>query len=162
MIKIEGKNIFLKSLDECNATAEYCSWLCDPEVNKYLQTREATIDSIKQYIKEKNSKEDCLFLGIFFKENQKHIGNVKLEPIDFMGKKATFGLLIGDKNYWGKGLGTEVTDLVARYSFEELGLNEIDLGVVAENKSAIRVYEKVGFKIDKTENGKVTMIMKKQ
>ena len=55
---------------------------------------------MKQYIKEKRNKFDCLFLGIFLKDANKHIGNIKLEPIDFENKKATLGILIGDKNYW--------------------------------------------------------------
>jgi RimJ/RimL family protein N-acetyltransferase len=146
-IKIEGRKIYLRTLSERNATKEYCSWLNDPEVNKYLETREATIAELKNYIREKNKNPNCLFLGIFFKKNNKHIGNIKLEPIDFKNRKATLGILIGDKNYWGKGIGKEATKLLINYAFQKLNLKEINLGVISANKRAISLYKKLGFKI---------------
>jgi len=149
-MKIEGKRIYLRKLDEKDATQKYCSWLNDPEVNKYLETREATIEELRQYIKDKNKNPNCLFLGIF-KENKKHIGNIKLEPIDFENKKATLGILIGDKEYWGKGIGTEAVKLLVNWSFDNLGLEEVNLGVISENKAAINVYTKAGFRIDRIE-----------
>jgi RimJ/RimL family protein N-acetyltransferase len=148
-IKIDGERIYLKSLVIKNATKEYCRWLNDPEVNKYLETRHATIGEIKKYIIEKNKSSNCLFLGIFVKKNKKHIGNVKLEPICFKTHKATFGILIGDKMCWGKGIGTDATKLIIDYGFKKLGLSKIDLGVISENVGAIKAYKKTGFKIDK-------------
>jgi len=147
-IKLEGQRIFLKTLDQNQATKEYCGWLNDAEVNKYLETRETTIAKLKQYIKEKNENPKCLFFGIFFKENNKHIGNIKLEPIDFKNKKATIGILIGDKNYWGRGIGTEAIKVLVDYGFKNLNLKEINLGVISENKPALNLYKKVGFKVD--------------
>ena len=147
-IKIEGWRIYLGVLDEEKATPEYCDWLNDPEVNKYLETKESTIDELKQYIKDKNENPNCLFLGIFLKENNKHIGNIKLEPIEFDDKMATMGILIGGKDYWGKGIGTEATKLLVNYAFNSLHLKEINLGVISENKAAIKVYKKAGFQID--------------
>ena len=145
--KIVGNRVYLRKLSLDDASEEYCRWLNDPEVNKYLETREATIEDLKAYIKMKRESKDTLFMGIFLKENDKHIGNLKLEPIDFEEKKATFSILLGDKNEWGKGIGSEATELIVRYAFNELGLNKVDLGVISENTKAIRSYEKVGFKI---------------
>ena len=89
-IKIGGDRIFLKKLSQKNATEEYCSWLNDPEVNQYLETRRATVAELKKYIKEKNKNSNCLFLGIFYKANNRHIGNIKLEPTDFKQKKGVY------------------------------------------------------------------------
>jgi len=151
IVKIEGDKIFLKTLSEKDATKEYCSWLNDPEVNKYLETKSATIAELKKYIREKNNNPNCLFLGIFFKKNNKHIGNIKLEPMDFKNLKATLGILIGNKNYWGKGIGNEVMKLLIKYAFSKLNLKEINLGVISENKRAISLFKKVGFKINHIE-----------
>jgi len=150
-IKIEGQRIYLKILTEQNATPEYCAWLNDKIVNQYLETRKATIVGLKKYIKEKNNNPNCLFLGIFFKKKQIHIGNIKLEPIDFENSKATIGMLIGAKDFWGKGIGTEAIKLLVDYGFKNLNLKEINLGVISENKVAIKVYKKVGFKINSIE-----------
>jgi RimJ/RimL family protein N-acetyltransferase len=153
--KIIGKSIYLRRLKEKDASEDYCHWLNDSVVNKYLETKKCTIEDLIQYIKEKNANDKCRFFGIFNIENDKHIGNVKLEPIDFENKKAIFGILLGEKDCWGQGIGTEVTRLVVKYAFVTLGLAQIGLGVISKNKAAIRVYEKVGFKIVNVEKDKI-------
>lgn len=152
---IKGKRIYFRTLTENDASERYCKWLNDPTVNKYLETRKATIESLKKYINEKNEAENCLFLGIFDKKYHNHIGNIKLEPIDYKNNRATFGILIGDKDYWGKSIGEEAAKLLVDYAFEKLDIRTIDLGVISENKPAIRLYEKVGFKIVDIEKNKV-------
>jgi len=148
---INGDQIFLRCLEESNATKEYSDWLNDSEVNRYLTTKSATTSGLKKYIKEKNKDPNCLFFGIFFKKNKKHIGNIKLEPINFKDYEATIGIMIGDKDYWGRGIGTEAIRLLTNYAFQKIGLEEINLGVVSKNKVAIKAYKNVGFKIDKIE-----------
>ena len=149
--KITGERICLRELTEKDATMKYCSWLNDPETNKFLETKNATIESLRKYIQERRVDDNCLFLGIFSKETKSHIGNIKLEPIDFESEKATLGVLIGDKGYWGKGIGTEAVQLLVVYAFEDLGLKRIELGVISGNKVAISCYQKAGFKIDRVE-----------
>ena len=142
---VEGNKIYLKILEKEDASQEYCNWLNDPIVNKYLETRQATIFDLEKYIEEKLRSNKCLFFGIFWKEYNKHIGNIKLEPIDFAKSCATVGIIIGDRNYWGRGLATEAIRVLVDYMFSELRLKEVNLGVIFENKPAIRVYEKCGF-----------------
>jgi len=136
--------IQLRKLTLKNATKEYCNWLNDKEVNRYLETRKATINSLKKFINDKNKKKDCLLFGIFHKE--KHIGNVKLEPINYKEKTAELGILIGNKGYWNKGYGTKVMNLIINHAFNNLKLDKITLGVKANNKNAIKLYERVKFK----------------
>jgi RimJ/RimL family protein N-acetyltransferase len=145
--KVIGKRIYLRSLTNCDASEKYCSWLNDNEVNKYLETRSVTIDGLKEYINEKNESDNTLFLGIFDKANDKHIGNLKLEPINNVKNNATFSIVIGDKDYWGYGFGTESTNLILSHGFNEMNLMSINLGVISQNKKAIHIYEKLGFKI---------------
>lgn len=155
VLQNEGSTVYLRELNENDASETYCEWLNDPIVNKYLETRETTIEDLKQYIQSKKENPNCLFFGIFLKENDKHIGNVKLEPIDFEEKTSYFGMLIGEKEQWGKGLGTEATRLAVDYAFNVLHLKKIMLGVIAENKAAIRVYEKTGFQIERVNKEKI-------
>jgi len=150
-MKIEGKRIYFRSLTEKDATKRYCQWLNDPEVNQYLETKAVTVAGLKKYIKRKNEDPNSLFLGIFFKKNNQHIGNIKLEPINFSLYNATLGLLVGDKNYWGMGIGTEATKLLVNYAFQKLNLKEVNLAVISENIAALKVHEKVGFKVDRIE-----------
>jgi len=63
--------------------------------------------------------------------------------------------MIGDKNYWGKGLATEAIKLLTDFAFRKLKLGEVNLGVISEHKSAIKAYKKAGLKIDKVEKKSV-------
>ena len=73
------------------------------------------------------------------------IGTAGLYSINWIARTAEFRIFLGNKEYWGKGIGTEVTRLVVRYGFERLNLHNIWLGVNVENRAAVRVYEKAGF-----------------
>ncbi len=151
-IQIDGKRIYLRTLTEKDASEEYCNWLNDPVVNKFLETRKATIEDLKKYINEKRSCENCIFLGIFLRNSNKHIGNIKLEPIDFEKKEATVGILIGDKDCWGKGICTEAIKLLVGYAFKNYNINKIKLGVITENIGAIRCYLNAGFNIEEVKS----------
>lgn len=142
---LSGPRLTLRPLTEMDATNTYASWLNDPVVNQYLETRQVTLPALRQYIREKATSPNAILFGIFWNENGKHIGNIKLEPIDLQKKEATLGILIGDKDSWGKGVATEATNMLADYAFGPLGLRALTLGVIAEHAAAIRVYEKCGF-----------------
>ena len=151
MQKYFGQRIYLRELTIADATQEYCNWLNDKEVNKYLETRKSTLPELKKYIKEKLSKSDCLLMGVFDKKNDLHIGNIKLEPIDWRSKKAVYGILIGNKNYWRQGIGEEATKLIIKCAFKKLGLSSIELGVIPQNENAVKLYKKLKFRVKKIE-----------
>ena len=142
--KIYSSRSFLQSLNEEHATEEYCGWLNDSVVNQYLSTRNATVSELQLYIRSKNESTDALLLGIFCQNTGQHIGNVKLEPID--AHSATFGILIGNQNYWNKGFGLEVTERVVQYAFHQLGVSVVRLGVLKNHHRALKIYKSVGFK----------------
>ena len=77
--------------------------------------------------------------------NDDFVGLVRLSPIDVKARTATFAIAIFDPDRLGQGLGTEATKLVIAYGFEQLGLDRIDLKVLADNLRAIAAYEKAGF-----------------
>lgn len=139
----EGKRIYLRRLIKRDATEKYASWINDPEVNKYLDSKKISIHELENYIWEKLHDPNCLFLGIFLKNNDEHIGNIKL---DFNESKATLGILIGKKSLWDKGFGSEAIKLLISYAFEQRRLIEINLGVNKENHRAYKLYLKNGFR----------------
>jgi spore coat polysaccharide biosynthesis protein SpsF (cytidylyltransferase family) len=143
--------ILLRELNSGDVTEQYCQWLNDPEVNQFLETKGSTILGIQTFIAEKNNRPDCILWGIFIKETNKHIGNIKLEPINFTTKEAEIGIMIGERSVWGKGYCQESVRLVTKYAFSTMGLTKIKLGVIVENVNAINCYKKSGFVIEKTK-----------
>jgi RimJ/RimL family protein N-acetyltransferase len=54
--------------------------------------------------------------------------------------------MIGEKECWGKGYGTETTTLMLDYGFTLLGLHNICLSVFSFNERGIRAYTRAGFR----------------
>jgi RimJ/RimL family protein N-acetyltransferase len=73
------------------------------------------------------------------------IGNVGLFKFDSVSRSSEVGIMIGNKDYWNKGYGTESMQLILKHGFRTLNLNRMFLRVFANNPRAIRCYEKVGF-----------------
>lgn len=72
------------------------------------------------------------------------VGKARL-IINERDNRARYAVGLFDYKVWGKGLGTEITQLILGYAFEELKLHLIDLRVLQYNTRAIRCYEKCGF-----------------
>lgn len=74
------------------------------------------------------------------------IGRGMLFNVDHVNRTAMLGIVIGEKEYWGRGYGQEATRLLVEYGFDLLNLNSIMLGTFEFNQRAIHCYEKVGFR----------------
>ena len=135
----------LRSLSIKDVTKRYADWLSDETTSKYILTR-LTLIELKHYVVERSSRDDVLFLGIFNKINGAHIGNIKYEPIEVERRQATMGILIGEKEWRGKGVASEVIIASANALNQRLKIEKIILGVSKDNSAAIRAYEKIGFK----------------
>jgi len=111
-IRVDGENIFLRRLTEDDATEEYVRWMNDPDINQYLESRfyTHTIESTKAFIRSVTNDNNYQF-GIFDKETGKHIGNIKVGSINHYHKYADIGFLIGEKQFWGRGIATEAIKL---------------------------------------------------
>jgi [ribosomal protein S5]-alanine N-acetyltransferase len=153
---INTKRFQLKSLTTKDVTEKYLSWFSgSKEVIEYIAYAKtnADINKLRQYVKEREDREDVLFLGIFTDSGQ-HIGNIKYEPINLKDKSATMGILIGDKEWRGKGVATEVIKDSSKYLKENYEITFIDLGVNKDNIVAVSAYKKMKFKvIKKTDLG---------
>lgn len=82
---------------------------------------------------------------ICLKENDKAVGSVYIRDIDPVYKKGEYGIFIGEPEARGCGIGTLAAELMIRYAFETLGLHRLFLRAFADNRQALRSYEKAGF-----------------
>lgn len=58
------------------------------------------------------------------------------------------GIMIGERDCWGRGYGTDALRTLSRFAFDQMNLHRIELHVFAEHEQAIRVYERVGFRVE--------------
>jgi [ribosomal protein S5]-alanine N-acetyltransferase len=147
---LEGEKIYLRPLEPEDLNQEYLGWLNDPKVTCFLESGifPQTLKELEIYNKQANRSPNQLILAIIDKKSSQHVGNVKLGPIHWIHRRGTLGLLIGNPQHWGKGIGGEATRLMLGYAFSRLNLNRIDLGVYANHKRAIHLYHTIGFRIE--------------
>ncbi len=129
-------------------TQSYLSWLNDETVCKYLETtipysREALEAFISLMI-----SNNVYFWAICLKETEKHIGNIKIDPINKKNKTGEYGILMGDKDSWGKGYAKEASNAIIDFCFTKLNLRKITLGVIENNIAAVKLYLSIGFKVE--------------
>lgn len=84
--------------------------------------------------------------GILDLATDQLIGRCVLFNVDPVNRSAMLGIFIGEKDFWGKGYGSEAVQLLVEFGFYLLNLNSIELGVFAFNERAVAAYRKVGFK----------------
>jgi ribosomal-protein-alanine N-acetyltransferase len=146
----EGSLVILRPLERTDLNERYLSWLNDPAVTRYTETGifPSTAEDLDNYYRSVSGSKSDVMLAVLDKKSGRHIGNVKLGPIHWVHRRATFGILIGEKEFWGKGVGLDATRLMVEYGFQRLNLHRIDLGVFAEHEAAVRCYEQAGFKVE--------------
>lgn len=145
-VKLESERLVFLPLSLKHLSQEYLDWLNDFEVNRYLESRQGYNKKLLENFLKEQERKDILFWAIHTKEKNKHIGNIKIDPINLESNSGEYGILIGDKSSWGKGYAKEATSKIIQYCFDTLKLSKITLGVVSENKRAIKLYENLGFK----------------
>ncbi len=165
-MEVLTQRFLLRRLTVDDVSERYLSWLDDSSAQKYIVAAGNTrgIDDLRNYVAARQQRDDLLFLGIFDRETGRHIGNIKYEPMDCEAGYAVMGILIGEPDYRGKGVTSEVLTASAQWLKQRYGLSQILLGVDLANEAAIRAYQKVGFvvedtpHIDKVLPGTVTMV----
>jgi RimJ/RimL family protein N-acetyltransferase len=146
---LKGEKAILRTVRLSDAP-RFVKWFNDPEVNKFLLVREMNLRDEKEWIKNRLKKQNSKGNPFFCIDTKQgvHIGSASLEVKSFHNRCAGFGIVIGDKNYWNKGYGSEVVKLIIEYGFKKLKLHRIELDVYGYNKRAQKVYKKLGFKLE--------------
>lgn len=148
-INLETERLLLKPLTLLHLSKEYVNWLNDVEIYSYLETGgNYTIEKLREFLTDQEEKK-ILFWAIHLKNSGKHIGNIKIDPLNETRDSGEYGIMMGDKTEWGKGYAREASAAVIKFCFKELGLSQITLGVIEKNTTAVKLYEKLGFKVDK-------------
>lgn len=91
---------------------------------------------------------DCFNFAIRTLAEDRLIGGVELDEIEWPHGVGWIGIGIGDPAYWDRGYGTDAMREIIRFGFEELELHRLSLNVFEYNLRAMKVYEKLGFEYE--------------
>ncbi|GAA0727740.1 GNAT family protein [Clostridium malenominatum] len=127
-------------------------WLEDNQVTAYLNERQNVSDSIKQVMYRVNMpilthlfNQDGSFFMITTKQGEP-VGFLRLVP---KGKGAEMVVVIGDREKWGKGLGTNAILKGLKQAFFEWRVDEVIAKINFKNERSRGVFKKIGFTKDK-------------
>jgi RimJ/RimL family protein N-acetyltransferase len=109
-------------------------------------SREQTEAEYEQRGRRKTSG-DFIEFAIYERASWRLIGTANLRHINHVMRNASYGIVIGEKDCWGKGYGTETTILMLDYAFTVLGLHNVLLSTYGYNERGVRAYTRAGFRV---------------
>ena len=146
MSRTIGSLVYFRPLERADIERGWHGWINDPVANEHLLGAfPVTKDELNRYYDTSQPPSSVMF-AVCTKEDEKYIGNVRLGSIDWVNRICTYGRLLGDPAYRGKGYGTDALILLLRYGFHTLGMNRIWSTADSMNDISLRSNEKVGMK----------------
>jgi ribosomal-protein-alanine N-acetyltransferase len=154
---ISTERLLLRALASADLNATYLSWLNDPAVNRYLETRflPQTMEALQSYWQVHRDDPASPWFAICLQADGRHIGNIKLGPIQWLHRRGDLSLFIGDRSCWGQGYASEAIAAVRDWAFAELDLQKLNAGIYAGNLGSRRAFEKCGFNLEGTLRAEV-------
>jgi len=147
---LAGHRGSLRSLELSDLNALW-TWFADREVVRYSlslwlfpYSRHETQTWLEKTIHDKQT----LTLGIVERTSAALIGFAGIAGISLINRSGEYFILIGNKDWWSKGYGTEVTKLIVEYGFATLNLHRIALTVSDINSGGVKAYERAGFTME--------------
>lgn len=120
-------------------------WLTDPEIKAMTCTPDITREEQEKWHQSLPYRKDYSIWGI--KIDRSPIGAVGLKNIDYEKGVGEYFGYIGEKQFWGMGIGTEMLIFIKEKAVA-LRLRSLELKVHPSNIRAIRLYKKFGFKYE--------------
>jgi RimJ/RimL family protein N-acetyltransferase len=153
---LAGQKAVLREKRLSDAANDY-AWRSDLELSRYdavlplkLSFREFTLYYTEQL---RSFKEDRRWFAIDTLDG-KHIGNCMYYDVDKTRKQAKIGIIIGDRDYWGKGYGADALMTLVSHVFHDLKLERVYLDTLEWNVRAQRCFQKCGFVVSGHLNDK--------
>ncbi len=128
----------------------YLGWLRDYEVIRTLN-----LPAYWQPIDEAEAHAYCrrliasardAFFALYCRADDAFIGTLRAGHIDRCARVADIGIMIGRRDYWGRGMATDAVAMLARWLVDRLGMRRLTAGAMAINPAMIRVFERLGFR----------------
>lgn len=121
-------------------------WINDPEVTRFITAFRPMTPQIEKESLERLSNSDKNMFLVIEVEDGTPIGSVGLHGIDWVNRSATSGAMIGEKDYWGKGYGTDAKMALLNFAFNRLNLKTIKSAAISFNVRSQKALLKQGYR----------------
>jgi [ribosomal protein S5]-alanine N-acetyltransferase len=143
-----GENLYLRPLDPRTDVDPCTRWLNDREVTLWLHRALPMTHAVEMAwvttMTESIPDRDHVF-AIVLKDAHRYIGNIGIHGVDWVGRTGTVGIVIGEKDCWGKGLSKEAALLLKTYAFHTINLRKLVATCLAPNTASMRLQLSIGF-----------------
>lgn len=148
--RMMGDRLYLRPLNAKDIDDRYLKWFEDDSLMLFYSgsRQKFTQERILEEISSGAEAGTRYVLGIFLKENDLCIGNIKVGPIIKEQKISDLIVLIGDRSYHGKGLAVDAITLGNRVAFEWLDIRKLYGGMYENNIASIKAYTRAGWVIE--------------
>ena len=148
IIFIQGERIYLRPLKKDDIDGNYSNWLNDPLINKFNSHGRFTKNKSEliDYVTKVSSSKNDLVLAIVTKDSNEHIGNISLQNINWIDSNAEIAFILGEINYWGKGIMFEAGELIIQHAFKKLNLHRVYCATAENNVGMKKLAMKLGMK----------------
>jgi ribosomal-protein-alanine N-acetyltransferase len=145
---LKGDSIGLRALNEEDISGNYRHWFNDPEVVRFNSHGRfpMTPQKLLEFVEFSKKSNTVLLLAVIDLDTNVHIGNISLQNINWIDRNAEIAFLLGEKDFWGKGVMEEAGRLLIRHGFDTLNLHRIYCGTSSANIGMQRLAEKLDMK----------------
>src|SRR3989338_6659107 len=144
IIFLEGRivNLCLFTKDDIPTLTR---WINDPELRDFLRSvLPKTEKQQEDWFNKLGSNEENIVLGIETKESIL-IGSMGVYQINWRDRVCTTVWWIGEKEYWGKGYGTDAKMFLLDYIFNTLNLRKVCSSVITFNERSLQYNLRCGY-----------------
>ncbi len=154
-IRLSTDRYLVRTLFPTDACEDLARWLADPELmqNVNMQPQKLTRPALERYIGSFDQS-TRLFLGVFADEGKKLVGYYLID-INPGQRRATFNVVIGNRDYWGNKTVLETRAVIMDYMFERAAVDKLIGGPLARNFPAIFNYKAQGWRLEGIMKGHV-------
>lgn len=144
---VDCGDFFLRAVDRRDLDGSWPEWFNDQTVTRYQNKGyfPCTRDGQAAYLESIRSGNTDVVLAMEEKSTGVHFGNVGLHQIDWLHRTAVIGIVIGLRDYQGRGWGKIAWGCITRYAFVTLGLEKLVAVVLEGNEASRRCAEHSGF-----------------
>jgi ribosomal-protein-alanine N-acetyltransferase len=146
--RYEATRIFLRPLEEADIDERYVGWFADGDVTRFIQSRNFSTEESRAYLRAGRESGLYHLYAVCLRKTERHIGNLKIGPINRPHGVADLVTVIGDKACWGQGLASEAIELGSRVAFEVYGLRKLHGAILADNSGSIKAYIRGGWTVE--------------
>lgn len=143
---MSGRLCGLKPMEE-KYLNDHVRFLQDTDVTAYLRIGIPNLEGQRAWLQRvlTSSREELFAIFARQVESDLFIGVIHLRDVDNESGTAHSGMVIGDKRFWGRGIGTEAKHFQLKYAFEEMGLRWVYSRTASGNVRARRMLENTGY-----------------